>query len=246
MGGPFGLLRQRCETVLMFGERLIQTRWSKTVAGLVGLQVLVGCAIIGTGGIGDRWGKQHNVLIAKELAWTQRPAGSKSSVAMPDISLSAGGMAPTQGGQTQFFAPKSMNADDITDFYLALFAKQGHKNIYTSCLAGQPESVEVDAAAWTGNYGYVVYTGFNRESETQPSFESKPPAKPTDPFIVRLYVVGNYKMPAATNEAPINNCPSYELQRMTNVLKPYGLTPIRSPKGWLPRYSPGGGPFPRK
>jgi hypothetical protein len=230
----------------MLGERPKQARWWRAVAGLVGAQVLVGCALVGTGGIGDRWGKQRNVLIAKELAWTQRPAGSKSSVAMPDISLSAGGMAPTQGGQTQFFVPKSMNADDITDFYLALFAKQGHKNLDVFCRAEAPESRTVGAAAWTGDYGYFVYNGFGRESETQPSFESKPHAKPTDPFIVRLYVAGNYKMPATTNEAPINDCPSYDLQRMTNVLKPYGLTPIRSPKGWLPGYSPGGGPFPRK
>jgi hypothetical protein len=208
---------------------------------------LSSCAVSGGG---DRWVNERNALMREDLVWTQRPRTAHSGELVPTSASSGRGPLATSsssGAEASFFVDRSVTADEVSDFYLDLAAKQGLKNIVFAC-GEKDEARYITAAKWTGKYGYVVdWIWYHADPDWKPGM---PGGKPhlEDPVRVEIRLTGSKNMYRGTDEDPIADCPAYPLERMARVLRPYGITPFKpelflpeSPDGYWPVYRPLGG-----
>ncbi len=147
---------------------------------------------------------------------------------MPSLSFENGlpgfSNVETVGREIRLHVPRSTPRDDITDFYVALFAAQGHANIIVGCRPDRLLSRQLKAVSWNGKYGYVLYVAMYID----PGSDSDRVPRPSDPYVVRVEVTGNRKQAPSTPEDPVNKCFDYPLERMAAALRPYGMVPFRA------------------
>jgi hypothetical protein len=174
-----------------------------------------------------------------------------SSTATPRITWEAGSQSfendtlgaskSSVGGQSQYLADPKLSLDDLVDFYIDLFAQQGHRNIGVICGKNEdgsdPRARRLEAVKWAGDYGYMVSITIREHVVPNSEYTFADGGGPTDPHLVWVQVNGGKNFFEGTNESPALNCP-FDLDRMTNVLQPYGLKPFRTPKGWVPPHKP--------
>ncbi len=202
----------------------------RVVLAMVVLGSLTAC---GTNGLFDRDSDRRKAFMAKELVYTQRPEGAlpggwggPTSARTGDSPLASTSAA---GGILAFWMKPDTDIDDIADFYVALLAKQGHRNISIIC-NDRPLNryLDIVALAWDGKVGYLIAVNVRHS----PPIAEYREAKHTDPFFVQIEVIGNKNMVHPTEEDPANYCPTYSMDRYRNALYPFGLTPFRAAESW--------------
>jgi hypothetical protein len=128
------------------------------------------------------------------------------------------------GAEGSFELPASISLDEVTDFYVDLLARQGHKNIIVNCADERKLSDRVIVSArWSGHYGYVTRIGL-----FYPAQRIDGPLVRSGPLGVRLSVDTSRRMIPTTEEDPALQCGAFPLERMRKVLAPYGLVPFRA------------------
>jgi hypothetical protein len=154
------------------------------------------------------------------------------------------------GSLANIIIPDSYGTKNVVDFYLDLFAQQGHNNLNVICSPSmKPESPEDDfdgyglsAVAWNGTYGYLVQMSIGRGyADRMRVHREKAPHELE--INVQINTATNPDMPPPTSERPIHQCVDYPKERMANILRPYGYKdPLTVPEFWPDYpYTPVGG-----
>jgi hypothetical protein len=177
----------------------------------------------------DRWAKQRAEFMGTEQLFRVRPPGATGVDVLATRSLGqrGNGVPPKvlgSGGEGSFDLPASISLDEVTDFYVDLLARQGHKNILVTC-GDDPTLADrgIVSARWSGHYGYVTQILFGYLDEAVGGAVIT-----SGPLTVRLFVNTSRRMIPTTEEDPALQCGSYPLERMARVLAPYGLVPFRA------------------
>ncbi len=129
----------------------------------VAVVLLSGCSTFGTGGIGDRYADERSQFVSEELALGRFPPRAIGVTAVPANSLSNDGplaISSTVRSETVFYVADSVTSDDLTDFYVGLLARAGHRNIKVGCSdQSRFDQRRLTAAAWRKRYHWLVLAG---------------------------------------------------------------------------------------
>jgi hypothetical protein len=129
-------------------------------------------------------------------------------------------------------------ASKTLSIYLNLFAQQHHHNL--TIVGTSAKSVDrpnsdgcvIASAAWNGTYGYTIELVIGRDDSKNIRLYKQYSKAGISEIGVVISTATNPDMLAPTNERPILQCPNYPYDRMTTVLKPFGLKPFSVPENW--------------
>jgi hypothetical protein len=184
----------------------------------------------------DTRAKERAEFMGSELALNKLFPGAFDVQGVDDVVTKPGTgdfRGPVTGGGSQILykLPLGTDLNELTDFYLTMFAKQGHKNIAYLCTV--PGSRSLWAARWAGKVGYVISVDFYKPEPVmgrEPTFVG-----------INLNIGSTKKMRPPTEEDPAWSCPFYALERMAKVLLPFGLVPFAAPSTYRWPYTFDGG-----
>lgn len=145
------------------------------------------------------------------------------------------------GSLANLIIPDNYGTKNVVDFYLDLFAAQGHKNLSVICNTSVPNTPEyvgyegfgITAVGWQGQYGYLMYISIGRGRSNQVRVYRDNASAVDFEIGVQINTATNPDMLPPTNERPIHQCVHYPFERMEKILKPYGYKdPFAVPENW--------------
>jgi hypothetical protein len=193
----------------------------------------------------DPFAAQRAVFVGTELARTEFPVGLYTEQAKTQ-GYSQFGQGGVPMGMSFFLLPDSYGIQNAADFYLKLFAKQGHSNLALVCnLEGEGNTIQVWATAWNGTLGYKIEAMIGRGESTSIRLDNTNAVPGLIEMLVQINISSSPKMLPPSAEEPVHSCPFYSMERMESILKPFGLRPFDNPS-YMPPYTPLGNPDPAR